>query len=363
MQSEAWANASVRSAVILAFAYREAEQAITAMDAGNDTDFATWFQEVGTDLVTQGAVDLSHNAGAASIQFVLTPQVALEATGEPLDAYDRLRASRGRGRPPELRETVQAMFKLRERLMDAGDTPTEAATETAPAWLDWPLDRFPIPTATINKLRRADLYTLRQIDNEDPDRICGLTGLSEQQLDKLDELVWGYLCAATDILVRVGNKLVDTLSELVGERIEIAPEDMVELSIHPTWSYCARILTGSAEFAVRRYVGLIKGMNQLEAQPIPWTAVFAEFGEHLRERALGVPERFALAGIESVSDLLRSEDDLIENLSGDVLVWMTINQYLRGAFDPMDSYCVKEMAAVVKEPTRLQLIRNVPGRY
>lgn len=363
MHGEAWAKASVRSAVILAFAYREAETAIIAMDAGSDSDFATWFGELGTELVTHGAVDLSHNAGAASIQFVITPQVALEATGELLDAYDRLRASRGRGRPPELRETVQAMFKLRERLMDAEDTPTEAPADTAAAWLDWPLDRFPIPTATINKLRRADLYTLRQIDDEEPGRVCGLTGLTEKQLERLNELVWGYLCAATDMQERVGIKLVDTLSELLGEPIKIDPEEMVNLATSNSWSSCALVLMGSAEFAVRRYVGLIKGMKLLEAQPIPWSTVFAEIGEYSREGAREVPNRFALAGIESVSDLLRCEDDLIEELSGDVLVWVTISQYLRNAFDSMDAYYVKKLAAVVQEPARLQMIRKVSGRY
>jgi hypothetical protein len=314
----------------LAFIYDEPNAAIESMHLNGDKVSAQLFRKIEASFATGNSVlDISHSAGAAQITCHLTIPRTLSSVTRLIEAYDELREqARGQARP-QLRETLQIWFDLRDCLRQP-NLVSHSTERLDSSWLDAPIGSFPATTATVNKLKKAGFTTLRQIHGAASSLICGLTGISTKQLGAFDEAVWRFLCASNSSIERlVRQRLELALTEswcatvTVKENWSLAfASNWTDQKRRDAWENLADYHTGqiTSEFPDLRHI--VSGTRTLRSAPADLTAIENELKDKSRPRLFAwVNAELEAFGVNSAADLLRISEALRDQLFRRAIEW------------------------------------------
>ena len=194
-------NVSEKCILSLVFGYQAYDIAFRAMDSYGDEESAQLVTSLRNACESCGKVpDLSHENLYGHVHLFPTRDDFVVASSKLIDAFDVARESSDRTQKLQLRRTIEAIFELRAC---ARLTPV-LREQSAPqgirdAMLNRELSTYPLSSNQVNKLRMGGYVRLRDLYGEKMFNIVGKCGLTEKQVENLDNLIGNYLKAVVSV--------------------------------------------------------------------------------------------------------------------------------------------------------------------
>jgi hypothetical protein len=217
-------NVSEKCILSLVFGYQAYDIALRAMDSYGDEESAQLVTSLRNACESCGKVpDLSHENLYGHVQLFPTRDDFVVASSKLIDAFDVARESSDRTQKLQLRRTIEAIFELRAC---ARHTPV-LRDQSAPqgirdAMLNRELSTYPLSSNQVNKLRMGGYVRLRDLYGEKMVNIVGKCGLTEKQVENLDNLIGNYLKAVVSVNeIGFRNQLEVVGKTVIGEGFKL----------------------------------------------------------------------------------------------------------------------------------------------